>query len=372
MDGANQGAEDTTSPYSTVWNTTTLSNGNHTLTAVARDAAGNTTTATTITVNVNNVVIQPDTTAPGTPTGLANPSKTTTSASLSWNASTDPTVGGATTSGLAGYKLYRNGSATALTTTTLLNFTDSGLTPNTTYTYQITAYDNAGNESAKSTPALSVTTNANLPTVTITANPTSVASGASSTLTWSSTNATTCTASNGWTGTKATSGSQTITNITVGSTYTITCTGTGGSANDSDTVNVVGAPTLNLSANPTTISSGTPSILTWSSTNATTCTASNGWTGTKATSGSQSFSPNTTTTYTLTCTGTGGSANASATVTVTGPAKIGDLNNDNAVNIFDLSILLSRYSTTDTTADINHDGTVNIFDLSILLSHYGT
>ena len=38
------GAEDTTSPYSVSWNTTTVANGAHTLTALARDAAGNTAT----------------------------------------------------------------------------------------------------------------------------------------------------------------------------------------------------------------------------------------------------------------------------------------------------------------------------------------
>jgi hypothetical protein len=54
LDGANLGAEDTTSPYSTVWNTTTASSGSHTLSAVARDAAGNTRTSATVTVTVNN------------------------------------------------------------------------------------------------------------------------------------------------------------------------------------------------------------------------------------------------------------------------------------------------------------------------------
>jgi subtilase family serine protease len=54
VDGANLGAEDTTSPYSVTWNTTTASNGSHTLTAVARDAAGNTTTSVAVTVTVNN------------------------------------------------------------------------------------------------------------------------------------------------------------------------------------------------------------------------------------------------------------------------------------------------------------------------------
>ncbi len=47
-----------------------------------------------------------------------------------------------------------------------------------------------------------------------------------------------------------------------------------------------------------------------------------------------------------------------------------DLNGDSYVNIFDLSILLTRYDTSDSTADINHDGIVDIFDLSMLLSCY--
>src|SRR6266446_1162371 len=45
LDGANLGAEVTTAPYSTAWDTSTASNGSHTLTAVARDAAGNTAAA---------------------------------------------------------------------------------------------------------------------------------------------------------------------------------------------------------------------------------------------------------------------------------------------------------------------------------------
>ena len=54
LDGANLGAEDTTSPYSIVWNSTTASIGSHVLTAVARDAAGNSATSTAITVSVSN------------------------------------------------------------------------------------------------------------------------------------------------------------------------------------------------------------------------------------------------------------------------------------------------------------------------------
>jgi hypothetical protein len=53
-DGANLGAEVTTAPYTVNADTTTVPNGSHTLTAVARDAAGNLTTAAPVTVNVAN------------------------------------------------------------------------------------------------------------------------------------------------------------------------------------------------------------------------------------------------------------------------------------------------------------------------------
>ena len=54
LDGANLGAEDTTAPYSVSWNTATAANGTHTLTARARDAAGNLTTSAAVTVTVSN------------------------------------------------------------------------------------------------------------------------------------------------------------------------------------------------------------------------------------------------------------------------------------------------------------------------------
>lgn len=53
--------------------------------------------------------------------------------------------------------------------------------------------------------------------------------------------------------------------------------------------------------------------------------------------------------------------------------KTADLNSDGTVNIFDLSILLSKWSQSgDQPADINADNVVNIFDLSILLSTWGS
>ena len=49
-------AEDTTSPYSVSWNTTTVANGTHTLTALARDTTGNTALSAPVTVTVANAV----------------------------------------------------------------------------------------------------------------------------------------------------------------------------------------------------------------------------------------------------------------------------------------------------------------------------
>ena len=59
LDGVALGAEDTTAPYSVVWNTTTASNGPHTLSARARDAAGNLATSAVVNVTVVQPAIDP-------------------------------------------------------------------------------------------------------------------------------------------------------------------------------------------------------------------------------------------------------------------------------------------------------------------------
>lgn len=54
--------------------------------------------------------------------------------------------------------------------------------------------------------------------------------------------------------------------------------------------------------------------------------------------------------------------------------KLGDVNGDNTIDIFDLSILLSNWSLQGATraqGDLNSDGVINIFDISILLSNWG-
>ena len=60
LDGASLGAEDTTAPYSMTWDTTSVSNGVHTLQARARDAAGNSaTSSSSVTVTVSNSTTPP-------------------------------------------------------------------------------------------------------------------------------------------------------------------------------------------------------------------------------------------------------------------------------------------------------------------------
>ena len=87
------------------------------------------------------------------------------------------------------------------------------------------------------------------PSVAISANPASISSGGASTLTWSSSNASSCSASGAWSGTKSTSGTQSTGVLSATSTYSLSCTGTGGSASQSTTVTVTSAPSSPSSGN---------------------------------------------------------------------------------------------------------------------------
>jgi hypothetical protein len=152
----------------------------------------------------------------------------------------------------------------------------------------------------------------------------SIVTGSSTTITWSSANATACTASGAWTGALPSTGSQTVTPAAVGTdTYTIVCTNSAGSSHaTSETLTVTGpppaAPTLTLASS--TIVSGASTTITWSSSNASSCAASGSWGGTLATSGSQTVSPTAagTDTYTLVCSNAAGtSPSTSVTLSVT-------------------------------------------------------
>jgi fibronectin type 3 domain-containing protein len=88
-----------------------------------------------------------DTTPPSTPTHLIATSPDPSHVSLSWSASTDDV-------GVAGYDIYRNGSATPLATgVTQTSYTDATVASGTSYSYTVAAYDAAGNLSVQSAPA---------------------------------------------------------------------------------------------------------------------------------------------------------------------------------------------------------------------------
>ena len=95
-----------------------------------------------------NVSGTPDTEPPSVPQNLNATSPNMTQIDLTWSASTDNV-------GVSGYKIYRNGSY--LTSVTGTSYSNTGLSQYSTYTYTVSAYDGAGNESAQSNPSVATT-----------------------------------------------------------------------------------------------------------------------------------------------------------------------------------------------------------------------
>ncbi|HEX7035203.1 MAG TPA: hypothetical protein VF210_05485 [Pseudomonadales bacterium] len=153
----------------------------------------------------------------------------------------------------------------------------------------------------------------------MTASPAIVESGGFSTLSWNATNAESCEASGGWTGSRATSGSEQVGPIESDTDFRLSCTGASGGVQRQVTVSVDAGngASLTLRADPEQIPVNGSSTLTWSSENATSCTASGDWSGARDTSGSFSTGPLTeSATYTLSCSGPSGNALATVTVEV--------------------------------------------------------
>src|SRR2546423_282910 len=129
-------------------------------TVAAYDAAGN-LSAQSSSASATTPA-PPDTTPPSVPTGLTASAVSSSQINLSWAASSDNV-------GVSGYRVYRNGTQIATTSTT--SFTNTGLSPSTTYSYAVAAFDAAGNLSAQSSPASATTPAASdttPPTVSIT------------------------------------------------------------------------------------------------------------------------------------------------------------------------------------------------------------
>ena len=173
------------------------------------------------------------------------------------------------------------------------------------------------------------------PSIKISASTSNPVTGQPLTLTWSSTQADSCTATGPWSGIQPLQGQLTLTTSNSGSfDYTLSCTGAGGSTSAHATVMVAplnnGAPppsppSIIITLPSSNLVLGQPTTLTWSSINATTCMASGSWNGLEGISGSQVISPSAlgSWVYALNCSGPGGSVTRTVGLTVTATSHPG-------------------------------------------------
>ena len=153
-------------PTSTSYTDTGLTAGtSYTYTVEATNTAGSSAASSSVTATTNTAG-----TAPNAPTGLTAGTVTTTTVPLSWTAST---TGGSYA--VAGYYVLRNGSVVGTTTST--SYTDTGLSPSTTYTYTVKAYDTNGDVSAASSSVSATTSVGYTETFNVTVPVNTAASG---------------------------------------------------------------------------------------------------------------------------------------------------------------------------------------------------
>lgn len=205
----------------------------------------------------------------------------------------------------------------------------TAVTPTATgsYTYTLTCKNASG--SAKQSAVLKVTPPP-LPTETVTFTPSTIVVGGSSTLSWSSANATSCSFSgsaySGPVGLQSSPTKPVVVSPTAVGGYieTLTCTGPGGTTSSAGTLQVTlpPPPSITLAIQPVAINVGDTATLMWSSTNATSCAFSGAYTGSVALKSNPNkpltVSPTTagSYTYTLACTGTGGTSSKFVTLQV--------------------------------------------------------
>jgi serine protease len=99
--------------------------------------------------------------------------------------------------------------------------------------------------------------------------------GGTANLTWSTTNASSCTATGGWTGSRPTSGSESVANLRVSTTFTLACTNAGVTVSTAVSIDVrpVPAPAVTLDVTPRLVRRGERVTVAWSATNADQCRA---------------------------------------------------------------------------------------------------
>ncbi|MBI2669678.1 MAG: fibronectin type III domain-containing protein [Candidatus Yanofskybacteria bacterium] len=137
LDGVNLGTEVTLSPFSISWNTTTTTNGSHMLSAVARDAAGNSTTSPSVTVTVS----QPPVISSVLASNISN-----NSAVITW--STDKPSTSKINYGLS--SSYTISTVVDNTLVTNHSVALGGLTSSTLYHYQVESTDSGNLTSVSS------------------------------------------------------------------------------------------------------------------------------------------------------------------------------------------------------------------------------
>ena len=132
-------------------------------TVSAFDAAGNSSPQSGTASATTGAVTPPsDTTAPSVPTTVTATTISSSQINLTWIASTDNVA-------VTGYKIFRQG--THVGTSALPNYSNTGLSPSTTYSYTVSAFDAAGNTSAQSTSASATTASATPYSITVTQTP---------------------------------------------------------------------------------------------------------------------------------------------------------------------------------------------------------
>ncbi len=138
------------------------------------------------------------------------------------------------------YSWTRNGAPIA--GATLASYTTTEADQGNSVAAVVTASNSAGAASASSMAVpVPVPGPPQVPSVALTATPASVVQGQPSTLSWSSTAATGCTASGAWSGAQAANGSLVVTPAAA-STYGLDCTGPGGTGSASVSIDVTVPP----------------------------------------------------------------------------------------------------------------------------------
>jgi hypothetical protein len=207
-------ATDTDEPwFTTKWDSTTVANGNHKLSVTATDAAGNSATSDEIVIRVNNPAG-----APGEPRILslnAEPSKVKVGekTTLKW-----------TTQFTASCSITPDG----LTNTKETSWETPALRPAGTKKFTLQCI-NATGKKVEQSVSVTVENDGEGPSKpTLSANATSVKKGSNVTLSWSSDNASSCVLKPGDYTAKGERGTRVVMNLTVNTTFTVTCKNSSG------------------------------------------------------------------------------------------------------------------------------------------------